>query len=488
MNNKNEYIKKIYYFTLIAVSIVFLGIFVVFPSPLCTAVAIFSLGVLLWCGQRSSIVIPDFGSTKVPFILFGITFLTRFIYCFFMLPYIHQVSDFEIVLKEAQSGMFTDYFDYYRFYFHKFLYPFLLNKLALDSQVKIVYCQCFLVAFIPVVLYFIGKKIRNVKIGVIAAFVYILSPAQLVYVQVATEEHLAALVLVLLVLLLIVVYQKIIGLSFFSKEFIKVLILAFAIGELCFLSSYTKDWASVVLVAVFICSIYQFFKSTNVQRIALVLAFVIVFLTRSLSVEMIKEKGEEVLGVEPNNGVVVMHMFATLDPNSPGTYYPPLRDEYLQIAEEHDYDLEETNKEAFGILKERIKNDWEKMPALILKKGRDAYRTNSGIFVYALEKEVNEEVREHFSVLGKVLFKMDHVYYVFGVLCMLIAVWKNRNRYIFFIQLVILGGGLSSLLIESQDRYKYSILPLWGIPIAYAILFLLEDRKKRFTSNRKVGR
>lgn len=141
--------------------------------------------------------------------LFFAAFAIRYGYCGFMDRYICQVSDFSRTLSEANSGLFTDAINYYRFYLHKFLYPYGLHLLHIRSQSRVLLFQCVCTALCSVVIYHIGRKAANRQVGKSAAFMYILWPAHIIYTQIVTEEHLAALFTSLIVFTVIDISQKI---------------------------------------------------------------------------------------------------------------------------------------------------------------------------------------------------------------------------------------------------------------------------------------
>ena len=94
--------------------------------------------------------------------LFFAAFAIRYGYCGFMDRYICQVSDFSRTLSEANSGLFTDAINYYRFYLHKFLYPYGLHLLHIRSQSRVLLFQCVCTALCSVVIYHIGRTSREI--------------------------------------------------------------------------------------------------------------------------------------------------------------------------------------------------------------------------------------------------------------------------------------------------------------------------------------
>lgn len=472
-------IKKTYFVGLAILVIAYLGASAIYTNPLWTAVALMCLAVAIVIMSQVKIDYELMSKKCVPYVIYAISFLVRLIYCILILPFIEQISDFGIVLDEAKSGYFLDCLDYYRFYFHKFLYPFLLHGLSLNNQTKIVIFQCFLVAWVPVILFLIGRKIGDERAGFGAAVMYGFWPSIVVYTQIVTEEHISALVTILIVYLLICMQQQIDKIEVWDKQFFGVLGKALVTGLLCGVASYSKDWALVILTATVICAVYQCLKSNFVQICVMLLACVMIFSGRSAFNTAIKNMGEGILGVSPNNGVISMQMFETLDPNSSGGYNVELNDEYMKIAEENNYDFELTNSIANNILKEKIKKDYNKMPRMLLHKAQNAYKSNEGMVGWALDKEIAEEYKDKFSMVCQIFKRGDQVIYLGIVILIMVSVVVNRDKYVFFLQLVMLGGAFVSLVVESQQRYKYSIISVWCIPAAVAGVWLLDKVKSR---------
>lgn len=470
-------LKKIYYYILIFFSVTFFGISVILTNLVWTVISLVGLFALIWIGKKCDI---DYSWTQkkwVPYMIYGASFLLRAIYCCMMLPYISQVSDFKIVVDEAASGNFIDCLEYYRFYFHKFFYPYILNGLSINTQAKILIFQCVIVSFIPVLLFYIGKKIINTTVGFWAAIVYICMPSLIVYTQITTEEHISALVTPAIVYIIICIHEQIESITAWNKSMLLIAAKAFGVGILCGVASYSKDWALIIFVASAICAFYQILKGNRYQLATILIAVVLLFAGRSAFNSYIKGVGEQILGVSPNNGVITLQMFSSLDPNSNGEYNVELNAQYMQIATENNYDFDKTNSIANGILKEKIKKDYKKMPAMLLHKAQTAYRANETIFGWALDKEVNDEFKDRCSVLIKLIKKIDQLIYVLCFVLIIISIFINKNKYIYFIQLIILGSAFVNLIVECQQRYKYSIISLWCIPIAYAAVWIVNKSK-----------
>lgn len=416
---------------------------------------------------------------RAPLILFLITFIVRYSYCCVFGPIVQQSSDFSVTLWEAQCGSFVDMVEYYRYYLHKFLYPFLLHMFGFRTQDRILFLQCIFVSFIPVILYFIGKKIKNESVGLLAAGVYIVWPAQIFYTTVVSEEHLAALVTVSTAYFLIDLADKIEKKDYFLQHKKRVLVELFGVGLLCGLSSFLKDWAVIMLIAVVVCAAYLFIVYDNWQRIILILGIGIIFLSRSICQTTITTVAERKLGVEANNGVVAAQMYVSLDPNGDGLWNAERVGEYQKIVKESDYDFSAANRQALKEVVQKVKDNLDKMPSFLLNKGTNAYSNDEDMLRWALDNQMNTDYHPYFISNIYIWKGISTLFYAFCVLCLCVSAITLRDKYIFFIELVLVGAMLSGLLIECQGRYKYSIEPIWCILVANAIYILLQWRKLR---------
>ena len=412
----------------------------------------------------------------MPILLFLICFITRYLYCVFMDSHINQMYDFKSLLDAAKSGVFADDLRYYRMFLHKFFYPFFLHLSHITTQSRILFFQCILASGITVLLFYIGKEIDGKRLGVIQAALYIMWPAQLVYIQVVTEEHMAAFWTVLIVFLLIRLIKRFEKIDMMQKcrnDMIELFLMAILIGGACGICAFFKDWALVILVGIMICGLYLFI-GYDVQRCICLIVCILCILIGRMGVEHGAILfAEDRLGVKANNGNAV-YLYVTLDPDATGGYDLERYLEYFSIAEENDHDFKKTDKIAMEILTEKIKNGYKKMPSLLLKKGREAYVSDDHIFDVAFKLEANGSFQTTFPWVRPVIGYVGMIYYI-GIVLLLLLALLTPNRYNFFVLLCILGGMLVGLLIESQGRYKYSIEPIWCIPAAYAFLHWREN-------------
>jgi len=409
------------------------------------------------------------------------TFLPRCLYVFFIDSKISQISDFELALDMAVSGNFEALSGYYKVYFHKFLYPYLLHALHMNTQTKVLYFQCICVSFVPIVLYLIGNKIGNGMIGFIAGTLYAIWPSQISYIAIVSEEHIASLLTTIIILLALETKERIDkSASFEIKHSIILLLFPLGMGLVCGLSTFFKDWGSVICVAIVICSVYLLFEYANRQRKLLFFSIALLIFGRGLVQTGITVYAEHVMNMKVSNEVIYIQMYESLNPESNGEYNAALNAEYMQLLEQNNYDFELTRKQAIEILKNRIISNESKMVKLISHKAYVSYG-NDSVLIWWVTREMDPETYEETKNLINMISYIDEIFWMTMIIGILIALF-TKNKYTYFVMLCIYGGMLVSLIIESQGRYKYSIQPLWTLPTAYVIFMLarsLSDRRKR---------
>lgn len=395
------------------------------------------------------------------------TLLVRIVTCIIVNPNLVQISDFFTTLKHAKSGYFYDDVEYYRFFLHKMLYPYILNRLSLNTQLKIIMFQCFCTSFIPLILYKIGQLIERESVGAISAILYSCWPGQIIYTAIVTEEHIASLITVLMVYFVLSICKKYVDKESDRNVFIHALL----VGVLFALSSFFKDWALVVFVALVIVSILFFFNKRFEDRWKYLGVICVIIFTRIAFQGIITTFLENTLGEKANNNIIVHQMYESLNPNSNGGYNPEIVERYFSIAREYNYNFEDINRVALSELLEEIKSNSSKMPVLLVRKGRNAYEDDEQLFSLVFEQgNINES-----PYVYKIFMYFGTIYYImliFGILCS--SLLNKQNIYLMFINICMIGGLFVSFLVESQSRYKYSIEPIWTILVAFSLINISE--------------
>ena len=405
-------------------------------------------------------------------------FGTRLVFILFVQDKVEQTSDFAITLSEASSGVFTDNLEYYRNWVHKLIYPLLLHEFGFTSSQRIYILQCFLVGFICLLVYELAKKISGQRGGAIAALIYILWPGQIIYTSMISEEHVAALLTLLLAYMILELYDDLKHGYNTKGDYIRYVIKVLVAGMLFGASVVFKDWGAVILVATIISSIWVITELKSWKATGFIIATLVMLIGVRLGVSsMILGYASDRLGADLSNNVVISSMYGTLDPDSTGEFSQKGDDEYFEIVRKNNYDYDAANKEALSILWSKIKEKPEKMPALLLRKGRTSYSDDGSMLFWAFVMNAKDE--ETFTIYRswiQIIWYIATIYYCMVVLCIIGAMLYKANRYKFFLGLVIFGGIMVNLIIESHGRYKYSIEPVWCVMAAMFLDSLFSKR------------
>ena len=411
----------------------------------------------------------------MPAFLFLVTFAIRFQYCIFMNPIRKQTSDFARTLYYAIHGHFeTPAVDFYQFFTHKFYHGFFLYYFGFRSQLRVYFLQCVYVGFIAVLIYFIGKRIRDERLGLLAATLYVLWPTQTLYQSQTSEEHPSALIAAALIFLLIDMAQRLETLDAAENFWEQVqknkrLLGRFVcIGILCGLSPLFKDWAAIILTAALLCSVYLLFHFHKHQRIWLAIGFFLIFALRTGVHSYFTQMAEREFDAKVGGAIVVAQMYETMDPEfSTGDlkHDMPLMNEYRQMVRDYGYDFSAANREALAILGQKISANMDKVPNLLFRKGVAANSSTNAVILWSFQG-MDSDTRTAFQPLITLLSNLDQTYYICVILCILLCAVLCRNRYLYFILLIIVGGITAQLLIENGPRYKYSIEFAWCLAAA----------------------
>lgn len=428
----------------------------------------------------------EISDRKIIFLLYFVSLVPRIFYITFIDNNLKQVSDFAMIVSHADSLNFTDNIQYYRNFVHKMIYPLLLHYLRLNSQKRILYFQCFIVSFNAALIYLIGKKMKNRCAGIIGGLLFSMWPSLILYVSLVSEEHFASVILLVIILLLIIIKEMLekykltfyfIESKSFWKRVIKAIILVLIIGMLLGFISFFKDWGIIVLCAIGVCSIFNLTEKKDYKRFYILIICVgTLFLIRTLTQRsLLMICREQLNGIMPNNNVIIMQMYETLDPDCSGGYDPERCRDYFTFLEKYEYDYRTANSMVIKALLNKMMRNSEKMPALLFHKGQVAYKDNRDMFSWAFSGVESKFSEDIIDAIKKLVY-VDKVYFNFIVILMMMtaALAFKFKKEVYFGLLIILGGGVAGLLVESQGRYKYSIEPLWCIMAAVALCMIVD--------------
>lgn len=462
------------FWLIVALSLwVFFALFSVNVRRKETVLAICILGVFTLLARKYQIGKGLRFDRTTPWILFLLCFLSRYGYCFFIAPRVAQFNDFAEYLRIANVGDYSS--PIYLFFPHKLSYPLLLRAFGLLTQERAFFFQSLCAAGIAPLLYRMGRQIKNEKLGLLAAVLYLVWPGQLIYGAIVTDEHLVAFLLTAIVALLLDVYyflQK-------DKGGVSPTVIAKSViaGLFCGICAMFRDLAIIILIAATICALGLLLCANRGQRKGIALLLLLLLCGRVIGGVAIKTAASYATGLPMKDSTTVAHMFWALDPDGEGAWRQEKANEFFAIGEKHGYNIDETNREALQTLIEKIQAAPDKMPGLLLKKGIYSYADNSELFFWvtqSIRPEYQSELLGGFGILQSI----EQIYYLIFVLCFLMSVISQKKE-IRFISLITVGAIAAQLLIECQGRYKYPLEPLWTLVAAHTLANLAGKARKK---------
>ena len=235
----------------------------------------------------------------IPWILFIIAFLIRFIWVNYAHLNVAQLSDFGRVFARAISGDFLAVNEhgvvidnYYLMAPHYVLYPYLLHQIFRIFPSTIftigmvnVIAQSFTTMFIYLI---IRKLSGNWKSSIVFALLYALWPSAVVYTIIASPDHIGSLLIIISIYLLLKLLDNtttrnkivtfalplgigaLLGLNDLFKPFSIILIIALKIKikeifDIKFLSNIAKTVLSAGILLIIIKILYYIMKNNAVE-------------------------------------------------------------------------------------------------------------------------------------------------------------------------------------------------------------------------------
>jgi 4-amino-4-deoxy-L-arabinose transferase-like glycosyltransferase len=313
-------------------------------------------------------------------------------------------------------------------------------------------------------LYWIGKKIKSKKAGIIALLLFSCFPSLIVYTNITTPDHFT----ILLFTCFIATWVKL--LEYRKKKSKKIILWCF-LNVLSIIGINLFKPLSILGLLVFICtellcilfpilrereSRKQYFK----QSFAFAVGFIIAcYLGISISSHILNVQVEKTIHTEVVDSTPLYLLWAySLDEK--GNYNPDIATQtYTELLIKYNGNQKEVMKELAILAKTQIVKNISKLPKIFYQKFKVVFSSEEDIFSFA--NYSNNEIYE--QKLRKTILK----YYIYisntfmGVLFLLCTFSlikeikdKEKNPIIIVITLTIIGYFLILLLGGVQGRYK----------------------------------
>lgn len=372
---------------------------------------------------------------------------------------ITQVSDFKNALEASKTLDFSDSF--YRIFNHWTFYPVIVHfvyKLFGQSQLVALLFNSIILVVNSVLVYWIGSLLlNNKKRGFCASMLYIFWPANIFYTLIFTPEHVGMMLLLLSLYLFVKMEQS-------ASNKIYIILIGFLLG----FSVFFKNFAPIFIIAFLIYYVLNLLKEKNLkkyifQKSCILLGIIVSFLITKnvlfLSLDHIV--GNPVIrNVTPCYLNVGFRGFGVYDYDNYEMYYSSLK--------KNNYDYKKTNKEILENLWNHLKNQnsearqrsfFENKAKILF--GNDSYRM---IWLSLSFQEGGHE--KIVNIIDGTITTWNNIYFMIVVTLMglgLFYMYHKKDLLLFLIYLIIHGCFLMLILVEAQNRYMYSIQPLFCI-------------------------
>jgi len=385
-----------------------------------------------------------------------------------------QVSDFANAFRQIPVLDFQTNVNYYTNFVHWIFWPVVQHYLLAPfgyTQLSVMMLNAVVLLFVPLLIFKVCALLtKSDKCAFLASTLYIFWPANILYVCVNTQEHLAAALILLVVWLLLrhnpengsvfsflrfALVGILLGICVFLKNFSLVFFVAMAITGLMWALKYRFDWRKAVIH---------------------VLLFAVAFASYNAVTATLFRVADGLVGQPVNRSVAPCYAYVGLHSDGNGGYSLELYQRYFAVLASTGYDYDETNDIIMSELMQDIKEN-ESFDVLLDHKATvavssDKYRIE---FLEDSFLEAGHEYAAGFLVSDKSIVDVQEVndwFYYIIMWCMalgLIFAYRQRDLRFLFVYLVIFGSALLLLLVEAQGRYMYSIQPLYCIAAGFGL-------------------
>lgn len=351
-------------------------------------------------------------------------------------------------------------------YFHRFphmtmftyvngmLYKFFGVNIFLTQMLSAALSVCSIL-----IIYLVAERLFDRKAGLAAATIYTFLPPSIAYCAVFTSENFAMPFLILSMYFVVCAYK--------SADKKHIALYMFAAGAVlsvgCLFRGVWTFYLAAYLVSIFVL----FAKKTKIiSALALILAFVMVYQTVNLA---LYHSGITKYKMSESAVPYSVYMLVGFSFDTFGMY----NEDDQNIFYEVDYDKEEMAHIVNQRLKQRISDNFWKIPLLMVIKTAIIFARGEFHSVF-WSYEINGIEGEKPGLIE--LYKISSIYY----LSMLIAAFYVliKKKYMFKMLLpglLILGFEAGLMLMEVQPRYPYSAVFAFAL-LASAIAFKEETK------------
>ena len=390
-----------------------------------------------------------------PLIILSISLITRICAAIYLSKNIVQVSDFKLAYETASSLFFND--DYHKIFTHWILYPNIIGVLFNifgESQLVAFVFNAIICSVSAILIYYITNSIsKNNNVSLVASFIYVLWPANVLYIGILTPEHITSMLLLL-------------GVFFFfnseeEKDFLKKSIKLFMVGVCLGLTAFFKDFGIIFIIALPFYYILKMLYQGKNRIIVSMFCITIVLIGNFIAKQFTYLYIDNLVGTKVSRNNTGFYLTEGLISTNDGQFSQKIKEEYFNEVIKNNYNYEVANENILNKLKEDIKNN-DKLFELLWNKAKIVINGDTarlGFLARSAKECGNFSLAENLQ--GTITYINNFYFYIVIVLaCIgLFRAIKYKETKLMYIYIAILGCYLLLLLIEAQNRYIYGFIP-----------------------------
>lgn len=428
------------------------------------------------CNSKDIIILKKI-QKFYPIIILLLALLTRIASALVLNDNIKQVSDFYTALKTSETLVFSK--PYHYLFPHWVLLPKIANVLFSvfgSSQLVILVFNAVVCTIVSVLIYFVTNKILNNKnISFLASILYIIWPANILYVGVYTTEHIVQMLLL-------------IGTFFIYKgnnetRKLKKIIYFFVVGVSLSLTTFFKNFGIIFVIALLIYFILKiiFESKRNLKKYIIVylISFITVIVGYFITNQIMYAYIDSIVGGKVSRNNIAYFLTVGLSSKNDGTYNEEISKDYKEAIENNNYDYDTVNKEMMNKLKEDVKNNNE-LFTLLKNKAKIVAQNDEARIEFICRMAKANESEKLAKFVEDYILEINNFYYIIIFTLMglgLLRFIKDKNLEILYIYISIYGSYLLLLIIETQNRYTYSINPFICILAGIGFEYLIKQKR-----------
>ena len=394
-----------------------------------------------------------------------IAFSARFIWInmFEVIPK-YDFSLFYSYATQYAKGNFVGR-DYISMFPHTFGYSFILSLIFRIFGTSVYAAQLFNVILgcgITALISFLGTRLFDVKIGLLAALLYAVWPSQIFYTVLVSTEELFTLIMLLCIYLFISAMKKT------DRMFIRMGV----ISLICALMNGIRPFGILLIAAFFIVLVL---KKHLLPALILAVAYVVFFNAISLGVSTIinKDVAKSPMG---------FNLFVGSDIKYMGRWNAEDSKVYTDLTKDSTFNAQEVHDKLAAMAFQRFKDQGTDNIRLFADKYKAMWSVDYDIISYVnTGLDASTKSAETFNKMRRYLTAVSNLYYLAMLLfCLIFAFWsiKKSSYKSMTIMLIVLGVTVIHLLMEVHGRYHYPVISLFALTAACGANVLFNIIKK----------